>query len=72
MFELVLPSKMFEAMAAATPVVLGVAGEAGRVLEDAGGGVAVPPGDAAALADAVGTLAGEQVARERMGAVGRS
>ena len=72
MFELVLPSKMFEAMVAATPLVLGVAGEARRVLEHSGGGVAVPPGDAAALADAVGRLAGDRVARERMGAAGRS
>ena len=72
MFELVLPSKMFEAMAAATPLVLGVAGEARRVLADSGGGVAVPPGDAVALADAVGRLAGDQVARARMGAAGRS
>ena len=72
MFELVLPSKIFEAMAAARPVVLGVGGEARRVLEQSGGGVAVSPGDAAALADAVGRLAGDRVERERMGAAGRS
>ena len=72
MFELVLPSKLFEAMAAARPVVLGVAGEARRVLKQSRGGVAVPPGDAAALAHAVGRLAGDCVARARMGAAGRS
>ena len=52
-FKTVLPSKMFEAMAAAGPIVLGVEGEARDTLLEAGAGIAVPPGDAAALADAV-------------------
>ena len=36
------------------------------------GAWAVPPGDAVALADVVGRLADDRVARDRMGAVGRS
>ena len=72
MFKLVLPSKMFEAMAAARPIVLGVAGEARRVLAQSGGGIAVPPGEATALAEAVGLLAEDRAARERMGEAGRA
>jgi glycosyltransferase involved in cell wall biosynthesis len=69
-FKTVLPSKMFEAMAARRSIVLGVDGEARRVLENAGGGVAFPPGDAQALADAIGRLAADPAARTRMGDAG--
>ena len=43
----VLPSKMFESMAAGRPIVLAVEGEARATLERSGGGLAVPPGDPA-------------------------
>jgi len=49
-FAGVLPSKMFEAMAMATPILLGVRGEALRLLEAAGCGFDFPPGDVDALA----------------------
>ena len=71
-FKTVLPSKMFEAMAAKKPIVLAVDGEARRVLERSGGGVAVPPGDPDALADAVRALAAEPARREWLGASGRA
>jgi glycosyltransferase involved in cell wall biosynthesis len=58
-FRTVLPTKMFEAMAARRPIVLGVDGQARRVLEASGGGVYVPPGDGAALAGAVSSVADE-------------
>jgi glycosyltransferase involved in cell wall biosynthesis len=70
LFSAVLPSKLFEAMAAARPIVLGVEGEARDTLRDAGAGLPVPPGDSMALADAVCTLAGDQRLREAMGASG--
>ena len=70
-FKTVLPSKMFESMAAGRPIVLAVDGEARETLERSGGGVAVPPGDAAALADAVARLAGDANLRAAMGAAGR-
>ena len=70
LFTTVLPSKMFEAMAAARPIVLGVAGEARDTLLAAGAGIAIPPGDAAALADAVCTLAGDPALRTAMGESG--
>ena len=71
-FRTVLPSKMFEAMAAARPIVLGVEGEARETLLDAGAGIAIPPGDSAALADAVCTLARDPALRTQMGESGRA
>jgi glycosyltransferase involved in cell wall biosynthesis len=69
-FKTVLPSKMFEAMAAGKPIVLGVEGEARDTLLRAGAGVAVPPGDADALADAVCRLARDPVLCAAMGESG--
>jgi glycosyltransferase involved in cell wall biosynthesis len=70
-FKTVLPSKMFEAMAASRPVVLAVDGEARAVLEASGGGVSVPPEDAEALAAAILLLARDPGLRASMGAAGR-
>jgi glycosyltransferase involved in cell wall biosynthesis len=72
LFETVLPSKMFEAMAAGKPVVLGVQGEARHVLEASGGGIAVAPEDATALADAIGKLARSPDRRTALGLTGRA
>lgn len=72
LFRTVLPSKMFEAMAAGRPIILGVAGEAQRVLEESGGGIAVPPEDPAAIAGAVSRLAADPALRQRLGASGRA
>jgi glycosyltransferase involved in cell wall biosynthesis len=71
-FKTVLPSKMFEAMAAGRPIVLAVDGEAREVLERAGAGVSVPPGDAGALADAIVTMSRTPSSRASMGAAGRA
>jgi glycosyltransferase involved in cell wall biosynthesis len=71
-FKTVLPSKMFEAMAAARPIVLGVEGEARDTLLEAGAGIAIPPGDADALADAVCRLARDPVLQAAMGKSGRA
>ena len=67
-FKTVLPSKMFEAMAAERPILLAVDGEARATLERAGAGRYVPPGDAAALALAIVELSADPGARIRMGA----
>jgi glycosyltransferase involved in cell wall biosynthesis len=45
-----LPTKLFDAMLVGTPVVLSAAGEARRLVERARAGLAVTPGDGAALA----------------------
>jgi glycosyltransferase involved in cell wall biosynthesis len=68
LFQEVLPSKLFEYLGMERPVLLTVGGEARRVVEEAGGGEFVAPGDAAALAEAVRRLAG---APERLAEMGR-
>ena len=70
-FRHVLPSKMFEAMATARPIILGVLGESAGVLETAGAGIAIPPENAMALADAVASLAASPQRAAELGARGR-
>jgi len=65
-FKTVLPSKMFEAMAAGCPVVLGVGGEARRVLEESEAGVGVAPGDPEALVAAIASLRSDGALHSRM------
>ena len=72
LFLTVLPSKMFEAMGAGKPVVLGVDGEARAVLEASGGGLAVEPENPTALATAVGRLARDASLRQTMGERGQA
>ena len=57
LFKTVIPSKIFEAMGMATPIVLGVEGEAREIVEAARGGIAIEPENATELADAVRHLA---------------
>lgn len=71
-FEITLPSKMFEFMSAQRPVVLGVAGDARRIVEGAGAGLAHEPDDAAGLATAVRALASDRGLRAKMGERGRA
>ncbi len=70
LFSSFIPSKMFECLAAGRPVVGAVAGEAAQILREAGAQV-VPPGDSAALAGAIGTLAADPRRRAVMGRQGR-
>jgi glycosyltransferase involved in cell wall biosynthesis len=69
-FRTVLPSKMFEAMAAGRPVVLAVDGEARATLERARAGVAVTPGHLGAFVSAIERLSRDAVERARMGEAG--
>jgi glycosyltransferase involved in cell wall biosynthesis len=71
-FKTVLPSKMFEAMAARCPIVLAVDGEARTILERAGAGVAVEPGSVEAITSAVLSLAADPESRAQMGLAGRN
>ena len=70
LFSAFIPSKMFEYLAAGKPVVGAVAGEAAQILREAGA-LVVAPGDSAALADAVRTLAADPRHRQAMGQAGR-
>ena len=65
LFKSALPSKMFESMASAKPIVASVWGEAADLVERAGCGVVVAPEDPVALNQAVEKLAADpQLARE--------
>lgn len=71
LFRTVLPSKMFEAMGSATPVILGVEGEAADRLREAGAGVPIRPQDPAALAEAVLALRADPEHARALGVAGR-
>jgi glycosyltransferase involved in cell wall biosynthesis len=71
MFRTTYPNKVFDYMAAGRPTVLAIGGVIRAVIEQAGGGVAVPPGDDAALAAAVRDLAADPARRRAMGAAAR-
>jgi glycosyltransferase involved in cell wall biosynthesis len=66
------PNKVFDYMAAGRPVVLAIDGVIRDVVEQAHAGVAVPPGDAQALAEAVRSLADDPSVARKMGGRGRS
>jgi glycosyltransferase involved in cell wall biosynthesis len=66
-FTKVLPSKMFEAMAMACPIVLGVDGEARSLLEASAGGIAVTPESASELSHAIRRLADDADLRRQLG-----
>jgi glycosyltransferase involved in cell wall biosynthesis len=70
-FEQFVPSKLTDFMATGRPVIVSAAGEAARMLTRAGAGIAVPPEDPHALADAVRQLAADPAAAAEMGSRGR-
>ena len=67
MFRTTYPNKVFDYMAAGRPTILVIDGVIRKVVEDAHGGVFVPPGDDAALARAVRYLAENPEEARRMG-----
>jgi glycosyltransferase involved in cell wall biosynthesis len=66
------PNKVFDYMAAGRPVLLAIDGVIRRVIEEEGAGVAVPPGDPAALADGVRRLSADPPGARKMGERGRA
>jgi glycosyltransferase involved in cell wall biosynthesis len=66
------PNKVFDYMAAGRPVLLAIDGVIREVIEQEGAGIAVAPGDAAALAAGVRRLADDPAAARRMGDRGRA
>jgi len=72
LFRDALPSKMFDAWAAGCPTLVSIAGEARRVLGQAGAGCFVEPENPQALAEAIQTLAGDRAACREMGLKGRA
>ena len=71
LFQGALPSKMFDAWACELPLLLSIDGEARRTLEAAQGGLYVPPEDAAALAEAMRSLAAQPDRGRSLGQNGR-
>jgi glycosyltransferase involved in cell wall biosynthesis len=68
----VYPNKVFDYMAAARPVVLAIGGEIKKVVEAAGAGACVEPGNAADLAAAIRRVYADKPGAEAAGARGRA
>lgn len=67
-----LPVSILEAMAAELPVVASAVGGVPELVEDGETGFLVPPGDPAALADALRRMLTDAELRRRLGAAGRA
>jgi glycosyltransferase involved in cell wall biosynthesis len=67
MYRTTYPNKVFDYMAAGKPVILAIEGVIKDVVEGAGAGIPVTPGDAHALAQAILRLAGDQELAHQMG-----
>jgi glycosyltransferase involved in cell wall biosynthesis len=70
LFKGVVPSKMFESMAMARPLIIGVEGESRGIVESAECGIHIDPENPAALAEAVLRLAGDSGLAARLGGNG--
>lgn len=70
LFETVIPSKLFESMAMGVPILLGVVGEAQRIVEGEGCGLCFAPEDPAALGDRLQQLAQDPALRAQLAAAG--
>ncbi|MBO1076995.1 glycosyltransferase family 4 protein [Roseomonas marmotae] len=70
--EWTAPNKLMDYLAAGLPVVANLSGRAARLLADGPCGIAAPPGDAAALADALVWMADNPARRAELGAAGRA
>jgi colanic acid biosynthesis glycosyl transferase WcaI len=67
LFKTVIPTKMLEFMSCGRAVVAAVDGESARLIQTAGGGVCVSPGDARGLAEALRALQKDTELRRQMG-----
>ncbi|MQC26769.1 MAG: glycosyltransferase WbuB [Chloroflexi bacterium] len=72
LYATVYPNKVFDYMAAGRPVLLAIDGVIRTVVEEAGAGIFVPPGDPAALAAAIRGLAADPKSARKMGLAGRA
>ena len=71
-FRLTYPNKVFDYLASGKPVALAIDGVIRQVVEDAGAGVFVPPGDPAAMASAIRAFAADPARARSMGERGRA
>ena len=71
-FATVIPSKIFECMGMALPILMSLpSGEATAIIESTGAGVCVPPEDSAAMADAIEKMADCPAWRRSMAKAGK-
>ncbi|MFZ2098917.1 MAG: glycosyltransferase family 4 protein [Anaerolineales bacterium] len=71
LYKTTYPNKVFDYMASGKPVVLAIDGVIRKVIDQAGAGIAVPPGDPHALSQAVLRLAHNPDLAHTMGRQGR-
>ncbi len=67
LFETVIPSKIFETMAMQRPIIMGVKGEAARIVEEANAGLTMEPDCPESLVQAVTALADDADLTRRLG-----
>jgi colanic acid biosynthesis glycosyl transferase WcaI len=70
LFQITIPSKLYEYMAAGKPILCSVGGEAAALVAEAGCGIAVRPGDASALAQGVVQLMSDPPGSRKLGEAG--
>jgi len=71
LFGAVIPSKIFETLAMGRPVIVGVEGEARKIVMRSGAGVAMEPDSPPSLVAAVEQLADDPIAAARQGRAAR-
>lgn len=72
LYKTTYPNKVFDYLAAARPVLCAIDGVIRQVIEDAGAGVFVPPGDANALSEAILDFSNKIEIGHEMGMKGRA
>jgi glycosyltransferase involved in cell wall biosynthesis len=72
LFKTVMPSKVFESLAMARPVILGVQGFAAEFLRKSGGGICIEPENPHALLQALDQLRANPNLRQSMAETGRN
>jgi glycosyltransferase involved in cell wall biosynthesis len=72
LYKTTYPNKVFDYMAAEKPVILAIDGVIRQMIEDAGAGMFVPPGDSHSLAQAILVLADDPLRAAQMGSSGKT
>jgi glycosyltransferase involved in cell wall biosynthesis len=71
LFKTVIPTKMLEFMSCARPIILGVDGQARKIMDEAQAGLFVEPENTANLVQAITDLVANSTRRESLGRNGR-
>jgi glycosyltransferase involved in cell wall biosynthesis len=72
LFDTVIPSKIFEAMAAGVPIIHAVRGESARIVSEAGAGIVVEPESPGQTLAAISRLRSDRELSREMGKRGRA